>query len=77
MAITLHLRVEGCCFVVFNHNRNVGVLVEKIVDSIRTHDNSPYPLITESAGVGSYPDDAHSFDQLVSASDSALLVAKK
>lgn len=51
-------------------------LAEKIVESIRKHDNSPYSHITVSAGVASFPDDAHSFDQLVRASDSALLIAK-
>lgn len=48
-----------------------------IVESIRNYDNSPYPMITVSAGVATIPDDAESIGQLIKLSDLALLRAKK
>lgn len=49
---------------------------QNIVDNIRNYDNTPYSKITISAGVASMPDDAQTFDQLIKASDSAMLKAK-
>ena len=49
---------------------------QSIVDSIRNYDNTPYSKMTISAGVASMPDDAQTFDQLLRASDLALLKAK-
>ena len=49
---------------------------QSIVENIRNYDNTPYSKMTISAGVASMPDDAQSFDQLIKASDSALLKAK-
>jgi diguanylate cyclase len=49
---------------------------QSIVENIHNHDNTPYSKMTISAGVASMPDDAQSFDQLIKASDSALLKAK-
>lgn len=48
-----------------------------IAESIRNYDNSPYPMITVSAGVATIPDDAASIDKLIKLSDLALLRAKK
>jgi len=48
-----------------------------IVESIRNFDNSPYPMITVSAGVATIPDDTASIDKLIKLSDLALLRAKK
>lgn len=49
---------------------------QSIVENIRNYDNIPYSKITISAGVASMPDDAQTFDQLIKASDLALLKAK-
>lgn len=49
---------------------------QSIVESVRNYNNSPYSQMTISAGVASMPDDAQTFEQLVKASDSALLKAK-
>lgn len=49
---------------------------QSIVENIRNYDNTPYSKMTISAGVASMPDDAQTFDQLIKASDSALLKAK-
>ena len=49
---------------------------QNIVENIRDFDNTPYEKMTISAGVASMPEDAQSFEQLVKASDSALLKAK-
>lgn len=49
---------------------------QNIVENIRDYDNTPYAKMTISAGITSMPEDAQNFDQLVKASDSALLKAK-
>ena len=49
---------------------------QSIVESVRNYDNAPYSKMTISAGVASMPDDAQTFEQLIKASDSALLKAK-
>lgn len=48
-----------------------------IVESVRNYDNAPYSKMTISAGVASMPGDAQTFEQLVKASDTALLKAKE
>lgn len=53
---------------------NIG---NKIVKNIRNHDNSPYPIVTISAGAASIPDDADNFFDLVKAGDIALYKAKE
>ena len=52
-------------------------IAQNIVKNISENDISPYPSMTISAGVASMPEDVHSFDQLIRASDLALLQAKK
>ena len=52
-------------------------IAQNIVENISSNDISPYPSMTISAGVASMPEDVHSFDQLIMASDLALLQAKK
>lgn len=49
---------------------------QRIVQNIRNYDNTPYSKMTISAGIASMPDDAQTLDQLLKASDSALLKAK-
>lgn len=53
---------------------NIG---NKIVKNIRNHDNSPYPIVTISAGVASIPNDADNFFDLIKAGDIALYKAKE
>ena len=48
-----------------------------IISNIRSLDNSPYSCITVSAGVAAMPEDAQTFEQLIKASDFAMLKAKK
>ena len=52
------------------------IIGQSIVMNIRNYDNSPYSKMTISGGVASIPDDAQAFDQLLKASDTALLKAK-
>lgn len=52
-------------------------ICQRIVENIHNYDNAPFSQISISAGVASMPDDAQTFDQLIKASDSALLNAKK
>ncbi|WP_242833085.1 GGDEF domain-containing protein [Desulfosporosinus acidiphilus] len=52
-------------------------LAEKIRTEISRLANTPYPQITVSLGVSSYPDDASNIHDVVVASDKALLMAKQ
>ncbi|HHW21289.1 MAG TPA: GGDEF domain-containing protein [Clostridiaceae bacterium] len=52
-------------------------IAEKIRISISETDNSPFPPITVSAGVASCPEDGRDFQDILIASDKALLKAKK
>ncbi len=56
--------------------REAEEIAKKIIKRIRSYDNAPYPLMTVSAGVASMPEDAGSFDQLISLSDLAMVKAK-
>lgn len=52
-------------------------IAEKIRINISKIDNSPFPPITISLGVASYPEDGTNFSEIAEASDMALLQAKK
>jgi diguanylate cyclase len=56
---------------------NALSIAEKIRIKISEIDNSPFPSITVSLGVASYPDDGTNFSEVIVASDKALLTAKK
>jgi len=51
-------------------------MAEKIRSEISRLDNQPYPQITVSLGVSSYPDDGRYIHDIIVASDKALLKAK-
>lgn len=57
--------------------KNALTLAEKIRTEISRLANTPYPQITVSLGVSSYPDDASNIHDVLVASDKALLVAKQ
>ncbi len=52
------------------------IIGHRIVKNICNFDNSPYSNMTISAGVATMPEDAKAFDELLKASDTALLKAK-
>lgn len=56
---------------------NAWKMAETIRSEISGLDNEPYPQITISLGVSSYPDDGESIHDLIVASDHALLRAKQ
>ncbi|HBV88433.1 MAG TPA: GGDEF domain-containing protein [Desulfosporosinus sp.] len=56
---------------------NAWKMAETIRSEISGLDNGPYPQITISLGVSSYPDDGESIHDLIVASDHALLRAKQ
>lgn len=57
--------------------KEAGKIAQNIVENICNNDNILYPPMTISAGVASMPEDVQSFDQLIRASDLAMLQAKK
>lgn len=57
--------------------KNAIIMAEKIRTEISRVANTPYPQITVSLGVSSYPDDASNIHDVVVASDKALLMAKQ
>lgn len=59
------------------NKKDAGKIAQNIVEKIRSSDNNPYPTATISAGVASMPEDALSIEQIIRASDLALLSAKK
>ncbi|MGE5630021.1 MAG: GGDEF domain-containing protein [Caulobacteraceae bacterium] len=52
-------------------------IAEKIRVNISKLDNSPFPPITISLGISSYPEDGTEIDKIIEACDNALLAAKK
>lgn len=56
---------------------NAMKMAEKIRSEISQLDNQAYPQITISLGVSSYPDDGQNIDDVIVASDRALLKAKQ
>lgn len=56
---------------------DAGQIAQNIMDGLRSHDFSPYPSLTVSAGIAAKPEDATSLKRLIKASDSALLQAKQ
>lgn len=56
--------------------KNAMKMAEKIRSEISQLDNQPYPQITVSLGVSSYPDDGRYIHDVIVASDKALLKAK-
>nr|WP_312578895.1 GGDEF domain-containing protein [Sedimentibacter sp.] len=52
-------------------------IAEKVRLNINELNNNPYPSITISLGVASYPDDGKHADEIIKASDNALLTAKR
>lgn len=52
-------------------------IAEKIRVNISKLDNSPFPPITISLGISSYPEDGTEIDKIIEACDNALLTAKK
>lgn len=56
--------------------KEAGGIAKKIIESIRSYDNTPYPMMTLSAGVASMPEDVGSFEQLIKVSDLTMVMAK-
>lgn len=56
---------------------NAWKMAETIRTEISALDNESYPQITISLGVSSYPDDGDTIQELIVASDQALLLAKR
>lgn len=65
--------------VVLNHcnKRDAGKIAQNIVEKIHKGNNLSYPGTTISAGVSSMPEDYLFIEQIIRASDLALLTAKK
>lgn len=57
--------------------KNAIILAEKIRSEISRLPNTPYPQITVSLGISSYPEDASNIHDVIVASDKALLLAKQ
>lgn len=57
-------------------NANAYKVAEKIRSKVSGIDNSPFPPITVSLGVSSYPEDGSHVQQIIEACDKALLAAK-
>lgn len=59
-------------------NRRKAIeIAEKVRLDIYELNNNPYPSITISLGVASYPDDGKHADEIIKASDNALLTSKR
>jgi len=58
------------------NRRKALEIAEKVRLNINELNNNPYPSITISLGVASYPDDGK-HDEIIKASDNALLTAKR
>ncbi|MGD9678809.1 MAG: GGDEF domain-containing protein [Vulcanibacillus sp.] len=59
-------------------DKNVALeIAEKIRININKLDNTPYPTITISLGIASYPEDGTEIENIIKASDNALLKAKE
>jgi len=56
--------------------KSANMIGERIRRDISTLDNSPYPQITVSLGISSYPDDGMNVQEILIKSDEALLSAK-
>ncbi len=52
-------------------------IAEKVRLNINELNNNPYPTITISLGVASYPEDGTNVDEIIKTSDDALLTAKR
>lgn len=63
--------LEGC------NKMNANKVAEKIRHQVSCQENNPYPKITVSLGVSSYPDDGDDIQSIIVQSDKALLQAKK
>lgn len=63
--------LKGC------DKENALRIAEKIRLKVGMLDNSPYPCITLSLGVASYPGDGASINDVIEASDNAMLTAKR
>lgn len=59
------------------NRRKALEIAEKVRLNINELNNNPYPSITISLGVASYPDDGKHADKIIKASDNALLTAKR
>lgn len=59
------------------NRRKALEIAEKVRLNINELNNNPYPSITISLGVASYPDDGKHTDEIIKASDNALLTAKR
>jgi len=59
------------------NRRKTLEIAEKVRLNINELNNNPYPSITISLGVASYPDDGKHADEIIKASDNALLTAKR
>ncbi len=59
------------------NRRKALEIAEKVRLNINELNNNPYPSITISLGVASYPDDGKHADEIIKASDNALLTAKR
>lgn len=59
-------------------NKNIALeIAEKLRLNINELNNNPYPTITISLGVASYPVDGTEVEEIIEASDNALLTAKR
>ncbi|WP_425805106.1 GGDEF domain-containing protein [Desulfitobacterium sp. Sab5] len=57
--------------------KNAFQIAEKIRLNITELDNSPFPPITISLGISSYPEDGTEINEIIELSDNALLTAKR
>ncbi len=68
---------EEAVILLKNCNKNRALEVaEKVRLNINKLDNNPYPTITISLGVASYPEDGAEVEDIIKSSDNALLMAK-
>ncbi len=56
---------------------NALKLAEKIRGGVSSLDNDPYPKVTVSLGISSYPEDGKTVEEILEKSDRALLIAKE
>ncbi|MDP3305515.1 MAG: GGDEF domain-containing protein [Erysipelotrichaceae bacterium] len=73
-------RYGGEEFIVILRNcikKEAGKIAQNIVKNISCRENGSLPMMTISAGVSSMPEDASTIEQIVRASDLALISAKK
>lgn len=58
------------------NKRDATRVARKIIREVQSLNIKPYPPLTLTAGVASLPEDADTFEELIQASDAALLEAK-